>query len=769
MRPQRLKLRNIRKHRDTNIDFRQITCAAIVGENGAGKTTIAEGIQRALFSDGLSILPGNIITDYADSGAIELEYIHNGQLYRIIRTGGKRSDLQWLVSDGNGGWLPLSGATAKETQAKINASLGMDEKLFLSSCFMLQENTVSICKEPEPAKRKDLLYRIYDRELSRFAVLHDAAKKRVAETDTALSGGRAKRQDLEARIAAKAEHEQAKANAEESLQVIGLQLREAEAELAKLKEAAARQAADREKAELLGRQVSDLERECAEIRQRIDAHELSILDCQGVLAQADVIREQCARADELEAKIEKLAAVYEQYSRLGQTYLEKIGERDREVQRLSDESYKAVLELQRASDALVSERCRLNTEANGLRKQLEDAERQAALIDEVPCQGATAQACKLLAGAREAKTRIAGLESQITAIDTRLGRIGAQLETTGAEARKVSEEGQRAVEEARFNLQAGIDEIVKQKNALGYDKAAHTEAVAAFNGLKPAREKLAGLSAAESKMEVASAAKVESTTDLNGKLGRLAAAKDDHTAAARGLGDTDEVAVSIADRRVDSLKAEADAFFRSAVSHDTVLDQIAQAEADLTALDETLSAGEHRRTVWATLQEAWSRDGIPALIIDAAIPQIEDYANDLLAGLSDGRMSLKFITQRRTGSGSSAGLAETLDILVSDGGIERPYTDWSCGEHVRINISVNLAIGLLLAERSGATVATLVLDDVCGPLDAKGKEALLDCIAKLQSRFECILLISQEEELRDRLPQQIEVLKGASGSEVQVA
>lgn len=768
MKPERLILRNIRAFADLDIDFRDISACALVGPNGAGKSTITEGILRALYSDGPSILPGSLIRLGADDGAVELEYIHNDQLYKIVRVGGKRSDLQWMVSDGNGGWQPLSGASAKETQEKINASLAMDEDLFLNSCCVMQGKSAGICTA-KPAERKAVMYRIYDRELSRFANLHDHAKRRVADLDSQLANGRNTRANLEARITAKPEYEQAKANAEEALQVLGLQLRDAEKALGKLREQAARVQADREKADVLAKAAADLEHECLELRTRIVQRDVTIAECQSVLAQGDIIREQCARATELEAKIEGMAVLYEQYSELGRAFVEATAKRESEVKRLSDDYYHKTLELERAGDTLAAERRRLGAELDGIRKQLEDAERQAALIDEVPCQGATAQACKLLAGAREAKESLGDLRAQVAGIEAQIGEITKGLEENAAESSRTTEEGRIAVEDLRAKLQAEVDEIVAQKDALGYDKDAHQQAVNAFNACKGAREKARELDAAQSRMEVAAAAKAELVTDLAAKEARLAEAKDARDAALGAVGRIDQAALLMAERDLEQVRSQIDDSTRAAAAAVTVLEQIRQAEAELDELAKSLTTTEHQRVVWATLQEAYSRDGIPALIIDAAIPQIEEYANDLLSHLSHGRMSLKFVTQRAVGKGSTAGLAETLDIYVSDGAGERAYEDFSGGEQLRVSLAVRIAIGQVLAQRAGATIRTLLLDEVCSPLDQAGEDALVESIIRLRPMFDCILLVTHREGLRDRLPQQIEVVKGASGSEVRVA
>ena len=47
-----------------------------------------------------------------------------------------------------------------------------------------------------------------------------------------------------------------------------------------------------------------------------------------------------------------------------------------------------------------------------------------------------------------------------------------------------------------------------------------------------------------------------------------------------------------------------------------------------------------------TLERAFGKDGVPALLIEQALPEIESEANQLLDRLSNGAMSVRFATQR---------------------------------------------------------------------------------------------------------------------------
>ena len=160
------------------------------------------------------------------------------------------------------------------------------------------------------------------------------------------------------------------------------------------------------------------------------------------------------------------------------------------------------------------------------------------------------------------------------------------------------------------------------------------------------------------------------------------------------------------------------------------------------------------------LQEAFGPKGVQAMIIEAALPELETEANRLLARLSDGGLHVRLATQREKKTG---GVAETLDILISDELGSRPYELYSGGEAFRINLALRIALSRLLARRAGAALQTLFIDEGFGTQDAHGRENLVDAIHMIKDEFALILVITHIEELKDLFPVRIEVTKTPAG------
>ena len=168
------------------------------------------------------------------------------------------------------------------------------------------------------------------------------------------------------------------------------------------------------------------------------------------------------------------------------------------------------------------------------------------------------------------------------------------------------------------------------------------------------------------------------------------------------------------------------------------------------------------------LETAFGKDGIPAMLIEQALPEIESQANEILDRLSDGRMSLSFETEKEYKDTKRDDKKPTLDILISDSAGRREYELFSGGEAFRINFAIRLALSRVLAGRAGARLRTLVIDEGFGSQDADGRQRLIEAINLVSRDFAKILVITHLDELKDAFPSRIEVTKTETGSHVEV-
>ena len=223
-----------------------------------------------------------------------------------------------------------------------------------------------------------------------------------------------------------------------------------------------------------------------------------------------------------------------------------------------------------------------------------------------------------------------------------------------------------------------------------------------------------------------------------------------------------EAELSSARSRHKSLQGQVQQAMADRLRSSDQLDRLAVLEAENKQLERSRRALLEEMGVHDNLARAFGKNGVQALIIETAIPQLQDDANELLGRLTDGRMSLKL--QLHEGRKVKGLPSEELQILIGDEIGTRSYETFSGGETFRVNFALRIALSKLLARRSGAPLPTLFIDEGFGSQDSAGQERLKEAIQSIQSDFQKIIVITHVEEVKDSFPNRIEVTKTADGS-----
>jgi DNA repair protein SbcC/Rad50 len=195
------------------------------------------------------------------------------------------------------------------------------------------------------------------------------------------------------------------------------------------------------------------------------------------------------------------------------------------------------------------------------------------------------------------------------------------------------------------------------------------------------------------------------------------------------------------------------------------LQRLAELEYKKKEKEDLIAHSAKEESVYRELSKAFGKTGIQALLIEAALPEIETEANRLLARMTDNRMHVAFEPQKETKKGT---VQETLNIAIADELGTRNYEMFSGGEAFRINFAVRIALSRLLARRAGAPLPTLIIDEGFGTQDSTGIEKLKEAITSIQDDFDKILVITHMDDLKDAFPTRIDVTKTANGSTISV-
>ena len=151
----RLRLNNFKSHESTIINFDK-GISVIVGENGAGKSTILEGISFALFKQHTAKKIDDLVRNNAPAMLVELEFNSNGRQYKIIRE--KKSTLKSSIykkTSQDSGYVHICSGD-KEVAREVHQILDIDSDLFLNAIYIRQGEIAELV-DKTPAEKKQLI------------------------------------------------------------------------------------------------------------------------------------------------------------------------------------------------------------------------------------------------------------------------------------------------------------------------------------------------------------------------------------------------------------------------------------------------------------------------------------------------------------------------------------------------------------------------------------------------------------------------------------
>ncbi len=379
---------------------------------------------------------------------------------------------------------------------------------------------------------------------------------------------------------------------------------------------------------------------------------------------------------------------------------------------------------------------------------------------------------------KEARKKFDGLEGNLKQLPTlreRVGKLQAQAEAVETASVRVVEENQQlqalraALDTQDFapEVREALSLLDAEEGVLAYDKTSHDETRRTLDEFRKYEALKTRLAVAQS-----------SLTSLRETLDGLYVRQTRLETSTAEL-DTEKAAL---EKEIEELQIQSDEYSRreqevrdQQTNERTAHERLTRIEQGLLALDaqadrrrqleERREDYRYREAVYKELRTAFGKNGIPAMIIETAIPELEAATNELLGRMTDGRMSLRLMTQKDKVTG---GVAETLDIEIADELGTRSYETYSGGEAFRINFAVRVALSKMLARRAGAQLRTLFIDEGFGTQDDSGRNKLVEAITAIQDQFDLILVITHIDELRDSFPVHVVVEKTGSGSRFSV-
>jgi len=835
------------------IDFTSFALACITGENGAGKSSILDGITWALFGRARKH-DETVINLESKKAEVCLVFHYEGNQYKIIRSNpqGKTKQVELYIKDDKAEksaaiWIPLTERTLRDTDQKIIDILRLDYESFTNASFLLQGEADQFTQQ-NPASRKRILSQILGLEI--WEDYRDRAldKRRHAEIDLNQLDGRISEiiaelgeEDQRLKHLGELEDELSRAQEERkksekqlgNLQALVSSLQEQE----KLVSASASQVESEEKSITLTKKKIDQrvsEKESYESTlSKADAIQDSFKDwekAQKSLADWEVVADKYRESEikrqepllqiaaekarllqisssldnrfkDLQAKLEKIPQLKTRLKE-GKEKIKK-NESDLEMRELKKKSLEDARQEQADAKA---ENPRLYKEMKDLEKRIAELEitegalcplcgqelspvERESLVQNLKEDGKDLgdRYRQNQSTLKEANKVVKDLQLQITElslaektlrelrqesdqIENQITTLQKELENWKKNHQKELDGVQKTLADETYANEARQElAIINQElKDIGYDAAEHDRVREISSQGVTIQEKKGRLDKAEAALKPLNREIEDLVSQLALDEVDLKKLSGDLKKARQSLEKTKETTPdtrSAEDALIECKEQEKvlERKVGAAQQKVAVLEKQKQRQEELVNKRQEIS---NRVKQYRQLEAAFGKDGVPALLIEQALPNIETKANQILDKLSGGGMSIQFLTLREYKDTKREDLRETLEIQIRDQSGFRDYELYSGGESFRINFSIRLALSHVLAQRAGARLQTLVVDEGFGSQDAVGRQRLIEAINMVQDDFEKILVITHVEQIKEAFATQLLVEKTPRGSRV---
>lgn len=185
-------------------------------------------------------------------------------------------------------------------------------------------------------------------------------------------------------------------------------------------------------------------------------------------------------------------------------------------------------------------------------------------------------------------------------------------------------------------------------------------------------------------------------------------------------------------------------------------------EAKVAALSQERVAIETELADWERLAQDLGRDGIQALEIDAAGPELTEMVNDLLHTCHGTRWTVSIEATRTSADGKRQLEGCEVRVLDTERGRDAAAKTLSGGERVIVGEAISLALSMLACRRAGVTDATLVRDESGAALDATNARAYVAMLRRAAQLIGAhqVLLVSHAIEVQELCDTRVLVADG---------
>ncbi|MBT9130221.1 MAG: Nuclease SbcCD subunit C [candidate division WS2 bacterium] len=748
--PQRLEVEGFLAYRNrVLLDFSALQYAVIVGENGAGKSSLLDAILYALYGKARDAEKmDDLINDKSEIASVTYEFKVGDDVYKVVRERERNGDsrIYFYKYDPNFRMFkPTGHRGVRSNEEAVIKVVGLNYEAFTSSALLIQGKSDKFLSA-RPSERKNVLseilgLNIYENirakatehlkqiknELSpinnELSGLQDIDDEFIKKMQVSLEGKnndlKDTRESLE-QIKQNLKHLEDKERVESELKENTLKLESCNLILNSREEIIRDYNLYQDSVKIyphlliVNNLKEDVKKLEANLAGEIISQELfvkNIVPCQQKL----VALEADFQKQDVELKIMR-----DNYSQIDGT-IKKLNQDELKLkQRLSSLKGKDICplcgteltteskgHLQSELSEINLDLSRLSMERDGLVKKLTIKENNFKTV---------------FAEFNEVKKEYTSYELKIQALEKSIKNIKSDIEEKNTSINKEQEflvveksKGNRAID---LTL-AEIESKIRQKEITNLYQEV--------------------LVAEKQKQDLQ--VRIEKLTVFHQELIQLVILLDNHSFEAKVLKSwlTDK------QNQLNNLEKEKEILVRKlAVSEESLKNKM-----KLTARKKEL---DQKENIYSFISKAFSSENIQTMVVKKALYDIEHHSSDLLKKLSNDRLSLDF---KATGS------LDKLDISVKDSYSQkiRKYELLSGGEKFRTDVSIALGIGRYVSSISNRVIECIFIDEGFGSLDRVGRESLIEVVRSLKNEIKMILIITHLEDIAEAFPVKIKVKK----------
>lgn len=714
MKPIYLYIENFTSHKESEIDFSGFATALIIGKmdnnslisNGVGKTSILRAIEYVLFNQtrdpitDKDLLLEDLILEGSKKCKVIFDFSIGNDIYRVIRARTDKgvSDLSFFkrsaVFDERNAhtietdkelWLDCSSRTIQQTELDLIKTIRMNYKAFINTCHFMQFDFKSSLAATTPAHRKTILKEVLDLVIySRLEKISKTAAENI------LKDIENERNNLSRFGNPQNELD----NLEKELSNIDKHIELKSQELVPLKDNQNNLNVEREN--LLSK-LSKLETRIASSISKRDNLLVDINKLNTSLTEYSNKRQYLS--NEAKQLIDTVGKLKEEKSNLDNIDFSTIKSQKEELQNISLKITALRTQINSFNDVLLElniplpedgtcKHCRSVLTKEHKDNCQKDIEQQKEQINN-KIKDNNDQIRNLLIIQQSIKDNLQVLENQFTQF-TKFSNQISLIDKEINDKKSIYSEYTKLIES--FGGELNIKNDTLQKAKLEIEQSSEQQISELKQNILINKKQLASI--------------IEDMAFTNNQINSLNSKRA-------------VIIHSIDNKKTDIVKK--------------------------SEIEQTIRSLEEKYAIYPFVIQAFSSTGIPSIIINNILDDLQMEANNLLSQLRPG-LQLEFEIEKTNTDGTKE---DTLNIIYFLNNKPRKYGQLSGAQKVFIMFALKLGLSFLLKKIMGTQLNLLMIDEIDQPMDDASVDALTEIIKHFQKDF-TILIITHRKRLQDK-------------------